>query len=141
VMTEGDQTFSLNLKGVQYLKEGVYLYSSEVRADEGSSQTLVGVANGKRSVNVSMDIVFNLDVKDQVVATERVWRKAKDPVEVREPRARYRYNAPETIIEEEPVPLADVPQTGDNSVVWFAMIVLAAAGLFVINASEKKCKA
>ena len=141
VMTEGDQTFSLNLKGIQNLKEGVYLYSSEVREEEGSSQTLVGVASGKRAVNVSMDITFNLDVKDEVVATERVWRKAQDPVEVQEPRARYRYNAPETIIEEEPVPLADVPQTGDNSVIWFAMIVLAAAGLFIINASEKKCKA
>lgn len=39
-MIEGSQNFRLNLQGIQNLKEGVYLYSSEIR-DEVSSQTLV----------------------------------------------------------------------------------------------------
>jgi len=142
-MIEGDQTFSLNLKGVQHLKEGVYLYSSEVVNGE-SSQTLVGVASGNRSVNVSMDITFNLDVKDQVVATERVWRKVNDPVDTPEPPVRYRMErgvGEEEVIIDEPVPLADVPQTGDNSVLWFALIMLSGLGLCILNLSGKKCKA
>ena len=71
---EGENTFNISLEGVQNLKHGVYLYTSEVR--EGtSSQTLVGLAEGKRGVNVSMDIKFDLSVDDEVVATERVWHE------------------------------------------------------------------
>ena len=81
VMTEGDQNFNLTLEGIQNLKEGVYLYSSEI-VDETSSQTLVGVASGERAVNVSMNIKFDLDVDDQIVVTERHKKstsKPKDP--------------------------------------------------------------
>ena len=46
VLTEGDQTFTLNLEGVQNLKQGVYLYSSEVRGEE-TSQTLRRHEDGK----------------------------------------------------------------------------------------------
>ena len=69
---EGENTFNISLEGVQNLKHGVYLYTSEVR--EGtSSQTLVGLAEGTRGVNVKMDIKFDLNVEDEVVATEHVW--------------------------------------------------------------------
>ena len=62
------------------------MYTSEVRIDENdadkdgdrtddlASQTMVGVAEGDREVNVSMNIKFDFSVEDEVVATERVWR-------------------------------------------------------------------
>lgn len=144
-MTEGEQNFNLTLEGVQNLKEGVYLYSSDVR---DSSQTLIGTAEGSRAVSVSMNIKFELNVEDEVVATERVWRKEHDPIteepEDPEPPVRYRVargvGQLETIIDEE-VPLAEVPQTGDNSIVWFALILMSVCGLCVLNLSDKKCKA
>ena len=85
-MTEGNQNFNITLEGVQHLEQGVYLYTSEVRIDENdadkdgdrtddlASQTMVGVAEGDREVNVSMNIKFDFSVEDEVVATERVWR-------------------------------------------------------------------
>lgn len=78
VLTEGTQNFNITMKGIQNLKEGVYLYTSEVRTNddgsETSSQTMVGVASGQRGVNVSMDIEFDLSVEDEIVAKEHVWR-------------------------------------------------------------------
>lgn len=41
---------SFVLTGAQYLSQGVYVYTSEVR-DEVSSQTFVGIAEGKKQVN------------------------------------------------------------------------------------------
>ncbi|MBR2223492.1 MAG: Cys-Gln thioester bond-forming surface protein, partial [Christensenellaceae bacterium] len=79
VLTENQKTFKLNLAGIQNLEKGIYLYTSEVR--EGtSSQTMVGVAEGNRSVNVTMELEFSLDVNDEIVTTERVWSDAGDPV-------------------------------------------------------------
>ena len=46
----------------------------------------------------------------------------------------------ETIIDEE-VPLAEVPQTGDISAVWFALILMSVCGLCVLHLSDRKCKA
>ena len=73
-MVEGMHNFNLTLEGVQNLEHGVYLYSSQVNSGL-SSQTMVGMAEGEREVNVSMNIKFDLDVKDEIVATEHVWRK------------------------------------------------------------------
>lgn len=72
-LVEGNQNFNITLEGVQNLEEGVYLYTSEIR-EEVSSQTMVGLAGGDRAVSVSMNIEFNLDVQDEVVVRERVWR-------------------------------------------------------------------
>ena len=92
-LIEGDQNFRITIEGVQNLKEGVYLYTSEVAPYDGdkngvieeenkygvnetetTSQTLVGKASGKRDVNVEMNIRFELNVDDEVVAKERYWR-------------------------------------------------------------------
>jgi len=133
-MIEGEQNFNLTLSGIQHLKEGVYIYSSEIR-DDVASQTMVGVAGGKRAVSVSMNIAFELNVEDEVVAKERVWRIEEDP----QPPVRYRTPGP--VIPDEPVPLADVPQTGDISVLWFAMILFSGCGLIALKLMDKKCKA
>ena len=77
VLTEGNKTFNITLEGIQNLEKGVYLYTSEVRtAEDGSetsSQTLVGLAEGSRAVNVEMSIDFSLSVEDEIIATEHVW--------------------------------------------------------------------
>jgi len=141
-MVEGEHNFNLTLEGIQNLKEGVYLYSSEV-VDETSSQTLVGVSSGERAVNVSMNIKFELDVKDTVVAREHVWRNET----VRDnppPPAEYRlgFGVGQLEVIEEEVPLAAPPQTGDMSILWFAMIALSGCGLCILNLLEKrKCRA
>jgi hypothetical protein len=49
---------TLNLTGTQVLAEGVYLYSADVYTD---SQTFVGVASGKRQVDVSVDLSFDME--------------------------------------------------------------------------------
>ncbi len=72
-LTEGDQNFNITIEGIQNLDKGVYLYSSEVR-EETSSKTMVGMAEGEHSVNVSMNIEFNLNVEDEIIVTEKVWR-------------------------------------------------------------------
>ena len=140
-MIEGEQNFNLTLEGIQNLKEGVYLYSSQV-VDGTSSQTLVGVSSGERAVNVSMNIKFELDVKDTVVAHERVWRH--ETTRELPPPAEYRlgFGVGQLEVIEEEVPLAAPPQTGDMSILWFAMIAMSGCGLCILNLLEKrKCKA
>jgi len=47
----------------------------------------------------------------------------------------------EEVIIDEPVPLADVPQTGDNSLIWFALILISGLGLCMLDLSAKKREA
>ena len=140
VITEGDQTFSINLSGVQYLDEGVYLYTSEVINGE-SSQTMVGIASGERSYHVSMDIDFSLSVEDEVVATEHVWRTEwTDPGEGGTFRIRHRDPGDDDLTEipDEEVPLADAPKTGDGSVILAAISALSGIGYAGLNFTGKK---
>jgi len=165
-MIEGDQSFQLNLSGVQYLDEGVYLYSSEISDDDVSSQTMVGLAGGERGVNVSMDIQFNLDVEG-VVVTERVWHEERDPVVVHppqnlpdpepntpvtpqdpaEPAEPAAWTAPENQrlandeaveIPEEPVPLATPVTTGDDTGLWIMALLVIACGMVAVNIFDRK---
>ena len=87
----------------------------------------------------------NPEVTEPPVVEDPVPEEEEPPVEEEEPPV-YRVNITEddgglVTIEEEPVPLANVPQTGDNSVLWFAMIMLSGCCLCILNLSDKKCKA
>ena len=141
-MIEGEQSFNLTLEGIQNLKSGVYLYTSEVQGDT-SSQTMVGKAEGSRVVNVSMNISFELDVDDRVVAREHVYRDEHDPIYPPQnppPPALYRMTrgvGQLEIIDEE-VPLAEPPQTGDISMLWFAMVLVSGLGLCVLNLKKRE---
>lgn len=144
ILTEGGQTFSLNLEGVQNLKHGVYLYSSEVREDT-SSQTLVGMANGTRDFDVTMEISFNLDVDDGLVATEHIWRDEYNPED-------YVSYPPMPINDDpdpkDPDPSSKDPQdslslsqpvgTGDKSALWLALALMSMIALAVINLPARK---
>ena len=140
--------FDLRLEGTQYLNEGVYLYSP--LGERTDSQTLVGMASGSQKVEVGVTISFNVDEKQQVVAT-REWHAeveheedAEDPVD---PEGIVpRWNPPENnrlanegeIIEEEEVPLAAPVSTGDNTGLWIAMFMMIAFGIVAINLFDKK---
>ena len=155
-LIEGKQNFHLNLTGIQNLKEGVYLYSSEVRTEDGgeevSSQTLVGVSSGERGVNVTMDIKFEVAVDDTVIVTERVWQHEGDPVEdffpTPDPEEEeevppppvFEVNVEDDTIEipDEPVPLADAPKTGSNAIVWVVLALFAAMGMAATRFTTKK---
>jgi len=140
--------FDLQLEGTQYLKEGVYVYTAH--GGVSASQTMVGMASGTQDVNVkaSMSIKFEVDESKTVVAT-RKWRETTEEVTPREtednpPPAEYRlgFGVGQLEVIEEEVPLAAPPQTGDMSILWFAMIVMSGCGLCILNLLEKrKCRA
>ena len=156
VLTEGGQNITLNLEGVQNLKEGVYLYTSEVRGTSTSSKSMVGLVNGgARGVDVSVDISFSLNVEDEVVAKERVWRGKNDspanpttpanPADPAENETRtWTANRNNRLandgieITEEPVPLAAPVITGDDTGLWVAFFLAVAFGMVAINLFDKK---
>ena len=118
-LTEGECNLTFELKGAQTLDHGVYLYLSEVAEnpedpDDPTSQTMVGVAEGERSVNVSMLASLNLDVDDEVYSIKRFWRSQPE------------------------VPPMDVPETGDTMAFWFFPLLISAVGMIVLNVTRKK---
>ena len=152
-------TFDLHLDGIQHLEQGVYIYKSYVSDEHPESQTMVGISEGKQEVSVkaSMTVSFSVDEKNNVVAV-REWSDEGDPVveevppveEEEEPEEEeeeelppppiFEVNVTEDTIEipEEPVPLADAPKTGSNSIIWIALTISAAMALAATCISDKK---
>ena len=64
-LIEGVQELQIYLEGSQKLNRGVYLYSSEVNGED-SSQTMVGVADGYRKVNVNAADSVVFEVNDPI---------------------------------------------------------------------------
>jgi len=69
-----DFSFSLTLEGTQYLEQGVYIYTP-YGDDYKASQTLVGIAQGTKEVNVSAGVTVNFQVEDAQQIREREWRR------------------------------------------------------------------
>ena len=71
---------TLNLNGTQNLDQGVYLYTSEVRtgASQPDSQTFVGISSGKRDVNLSVELTF--DVTEPTAKTDPMTAALEDEV-------------------------------------------------------------
>jgi len=150
-------TFDLNLKGLQNLEKGVYIYQSYVSDEHPESQTMVGISEGKQEVSVkaSMTVTFSVDENNSVVA-ERSWNEEGDPTteeippeeeelpppveEELPPPPVFEVNVEDDTIEipEEPVPLADAPKTGSNAIIWVALTLSAAMALAATCISDKK---
>lgn len=66
---------TLNLSGTQYLNQGVYLYTSEVRGSGNnalSSQTFVGLGEGERDVNLNVNLKFEVtDPQTELKTTDK----------------------------------------------------------------------
>jgi len=76
-LSENDNfNFDLRLEGTQYLDRGAYLYTC---VDE-NHQDFVGIAEGKRGVDVSIgvSVTFNVDENDKTIV-ERKWHDEGDP--------------------------------------------------------------
>ncbi len=78
-LQEGETALKFALSGSQNLKNDAYFFTSEYRPEEPDpekqrSQPMVGIASGKRGVNIRMDISFELDVTDEQVRKEHIWR-------------------------------------------------------------------
>ena len=148
-----DFNFDLKLVGTQYLEQGVYIFTSENR-DGVTSQTFVSVLEGSKEVNVSKGFVIRFNVnEDNEVVAQRVWNNSFDP-ELDTPNNNELpggnnkwpntpnnnvQNDGETVdIEEEEVPLADVPNTGDTSFVFVIMAILSACGLAYLALTKKR---
>lgn len=69
-----DAEFNLKLEGAQYLEQGVYIYKSQVEG-KASSQTFVGIAEGYRSVDVTMSVDLTFNVEEGTITTEQVWNR------------------------------------------------------------------
>ena len=64
---------NLNLSGTQNIAQGAYLYSAEVYS---TSQTFIGVASGKREVNLNVQMEFSVtDPEAKVKHTTEKWRE------------------------------------------------------------------
>ena len=79
-LVEGAHNVNISLSGVQHLKEGVYIYTSEV-VDDVTSQTLVALASGAHNIDVSMDLSFELDVDNKIIVRERVWHDEGEDID------------------------------------------------------------
>jgi len=143
-------TFDLNLKGTQFLKQGVYIYKSFVSDEHPESQTMVGIAEGQHQVSVdaSLTVSFSVDEEKNVVA-KREWHEEGDPTqedreepEEREepPVRRVTVRRDTTTIPDEAVPLAEAPKTGDASWVLIVVAIAAALGLTATFVFDKKRK-
>lgn len=65
-------TFTLRLAGNQYLELGAYIYTSETGVE--GSQTLVGLAQGTRTVDINKKISISFNVNDNnKTITRHVW--------------------------------------------------------------------
>ena len=76
-LQEGETALKFALSGAQNLRNDVYFFNSEDENGTLMSQPMVGVAKGKRDVNIWMDLTFELDVNDEEVKKEHVWRTEK----------------------------------------------------------------
>ena len=125
VITEGNQEFNITMEGIQNLKEGVYLYTSEIHNEgaenEVSSQTMVGMASGDHEVKVSQNIEFRFEVEDEkVVVRERHSsggrKDKKEPSKTPETPEIPAVPETEELIEED-VPLSNIPEIPDVEIV------------------------
>lgn len=157
---KGVFNFDLKLEGIQYLEQGVYVYSPV--GGRGTSQTFVGVAEGNREVNVTteMSIKFEVDEEKNVVA-EHKWKKTTrsskakpgkigpsvgDPSNV-DPTITTEINeegvplaaSADGLVEilDEEVPLAAAPETGDNSIIYVLVSLISLAGALVLALKRK----
>lgn len=146
-------TFNIELSGTQKLEQGVYVYSPV--GGRGSSQTMIGMGEGTKSVDVQASVTVNFSVDEsKKVTTVREWHDESDPVWTPTEKPEYPEedeHDDDKDIPEDPVPLSDlvdifdeeiplanVPQTGANNTSWSALAAVAGLMMAVAAFSKKK---
>lgn len=99
--------------------------------DSTSGDALSGTMNGNKIVNVYY--VVEQEIPDEETPTGETPSVPTDPADPTE------LDGLETITDPE-VPMADAPETGDMSLLWFVTAAMFAAGLAWLTLCEKKSK-
>ena len=149
--------FTLLLSGKQSLENGVYIYTAN--GGYKTSQSFVGIANGTKTVDVGMDFGFSFNVEESARTVERRSWFEEDPVvsnpidppvnpqdppveEIDDPEVPLdelpEEDVPLTEILDEEVPLANVPMTGDCSLLFIGMSILSGTGLAGLALTKKR---
>ena len=115
-LQEGELELTLELQGAQYLEQGVYIYSSEIRNDWGA-QTFVGIAEGYEPVELEMSVTLDFSVDEGHVTTERLMRTQWK-------------SSPGSIHGES-------PKTGDDMLLWLSLSVFSGVLLAFIMYKRK----
>lgn len=132
-----DFGFDLRLEGTQHLKHGVYLYTPY--GGRGESQSMVGLGEGTHSVDVNLGMTITFDVdENKTVVAKREWHDDNDPTYAPRKNKVTLHRGDVVTIEEEPVPLADAPKTGDMASVIADVVVLAACLLVALHIATRK---
>lgn len=167
-----DFTFDLRLEGTQYLEQGVYIYTSESAATDQNKdgvvsedehyQTMVGIAEGFRNVDVSLAVTVSFDVdENNLIYAARSWHNegtysyapSVQPEELPEeaspeeelpdeenPPANTPVPPADPVSPSENAPLANVPQTGDAIILYVVLALMSSSGLTFLVLSGKKRK-
>lgn len=116
-LQEGELDLTLELQGAQYLEQGVYIYSSEIRNNLGA-QTFVGIAEGYEPVELEMSVTLDFGVDEGHVSTERLmrtqWKSAPDSTH------------------------GESPKTGDDMLLWLSLSVFSGVLLVFVIGRRKK---
>ncbi len=142
-LAEGEKvSVELTLTGTQYVEKGVYIYTSYTAA-----QTMVGLAQGHRSVSLALQMDFDFSVEDARVLQQRTWRRSENSDwNVFVPVVPQYSQLPMPTLQ--PVPEANpeedlsavvFPATGQKMQLWLAAFLLVLAALAVwLPVSAKK---
>lgn len=136
-----DFVFDLRLEGTQYLKEGVYIYTAH--GGRNASQTLVGMAEGQRDVEIAvgMNISFQVDESNKVVA-ERVWYKTDTPGNdsgKKKSQSTFRLlHSDQAQMDDRRVLPAESPATGDSSLILAAISTLSGVGYASLSITARR---
>lgn len=136
VMNEGEDEFEFYLQGNQRLEKAAQLFLSEQAEADGEmtySQPLVSLMSGTREVGVMLNINFNLEVDDDMVSEEHVWRTEKTITP-----------DPEEDPKDDPKDKPDkkVPLTKDDSNLFAMLEVMAISAFGILSALwlRRKCR-
>ena len=82
-LEEGTEDLRFVLEGSQTLRNDVYFLSPQVDEEENPvSQPFVTVGTGVRSFSIQMDILFLLDVEDEMRVISRFWRNEVERTQI-----------------------------------------------------------
>lgn len=67
---KGNTNFKINLKGVQNLKDGVYIFSCNAGPNGHPAQTLIGAGQAQEDIDLNVDLAFKLKEKVDYTAVK-----------------------------------------------------------------------
>jgi len=139
-----DLTFDLRLEGAQYLKKGVYVYSSPNTGADDTFQTLVGIAEGAQQIGVSAALTFSFSVDEEArYHAQTYWSLEKEPTPTPTPNPTPEPEPDPVPTPEPPAPPVETPairppRSGDGSqTLWGALLLLGGCMMAAVMGRRK----